>query len=75
MAMSTTQKRLHHANLVHVPKSREGETAEQLFHNSEGDVDVEGTNTISGPRLLVESGRRMLVGSAPAKFHVSDLLA
>jgi hypothetical protein len=75
MAMSTTQKRLHHGNLVHVPKSREGETAEQLFHNSERDVDVEGTNTISGPRLLVESGRRMLVGSAPAKFHVSDLLA
>jgi hypothetical protein len=57
MAMSTSQKhRHHHGQLVHVPKSREGEAE---FHAQEDLVeDVEGRKSL-------------LVGSAPAKFHVS----
>jgi hypothetical protein len=58
MAMSTSQKhRQHHGQLVHVPKSREGEAE---FHAQEDLVeDAEGR------------GKSVVVGSAPAKFHVS----
>lgn len=46
MAMSTSQKRLHHGQLVHVPKSRESEA--ELFHEEE-EVDDERRILASAP--------------------------